>query len=99
MEIKRKTTPVNLEDFSVVWLDAKMFTTGDCEDTSDYKTFDKSDQCTDYIASLTECRLSYDGNNIEKEKIHDFKYNYKLSDAIRWYKCDSFVYRLLNQAL
>ncbi|CAF4604676.1 unnamed protein product [Rotaria socialis] len=51
------------------------------------------------VDMLTECRLLYDGNNIEQDKIYDFKHNYQPSDAIRWYTRDSFAYRLLNKAL
>jgi hypothetical protein len=48
---------------------------------------------------LAECRLACINDPIELEKIDEFREKYKPEDAIYWYTCESFLYRLLNRAL
>jgi tetratricopeptide (TPR) repeat protein len=48
---------------------------------------------------ITECRVLYQTDPIEKSRINKFQQEYTSSKAIWWYTCDCFVYRLLNKAL
>ncbi|CAF0995776.1 unnamed protein product [Adineta steineri] len=45
------------------------------------------------------CRLKYENNPTDKEKINEFESSYQHSDALEWYTKNSFLYRLLHQAL
>ncbi|CAF1360002.1 unnamed protein product [Didymodactylos carnosus] len=47
---------------------------------------------------LDKCRDYYRRNQSELKKIEQFRKKYKSDQAINWYTCDSFVYRLVNQA-
>ncbi|CAF4856922.1 unnamed protein product [Rotaria socialis] len=63
----------------------------------------------DYIIRLSEgpslpelidlCRQQYAGNVFDMALIEEFEDQYRSDKAIWWYTKDSFVYRLLNQAL
>ena len=48
---------------------------------------------------ISICRLQYHGNASELEKIEEFSYTYSKEHAIHWYTRDSFLYRMLNNAL
>jgi tetratricopeptide (TPR) repeat protein len=48
---------------------------------------------------IAECRANYHNDKSEEKKINDFEKSYTPSKAFYWYTTDSFVYRLLNQAL
>jgi tetratricopeptide (TPR) repeat protein len=58
-----------------------------------------SDKSTSKIEMINECRLCYENDLIEQEKIKDFDVNYSTDEAISWYTRDSFLYRTLNKAL
>ncbi|UJR34685.1 hypothetical protein I4U23_027462 [Adineta vaga] len=45
------------------------------------------------------CRDRYSEDIIELEKISEFERDYSSTNAIRWYTRNSFLYRLLNEAL
>ncbi|CAF1127631.1 unnamed protein product [Rotaria sordida] len=47
---------------------------------------------------IDECRLYYTDDESELRKIDDFEEYYNCKQALYWYTCDSFVYRLLNRA-
>ena len=48
---------------------------------------------------LTICRQYYRNNSRELTRIDQFERSYKPDDAIRWYTKQSFIYKLVNQAL
>ncbi|CAF3122768.1 unnamed protein product [Rotaria sp. Silwood2] len=48
---------------------------------------------------IAACRTNYHDNESVKKNIDHFEKNYSPTKAFEWYTCDSFVYRLLNQAL
>lgn len=48
---------------------------------------------------ISICRSQYHGNSYELEKIEEFSNTYSKEHAIRWYTRDSFLYRILNNAL
>ncbi len=48
---------------------------------------------------VDKCRLDYVNNKIEEKKINDFANDYTPKSAVAWYTRDSFLYRLLNEAL
>ncbi|CAF0728300.1 unnamed protein product [Rotaria sordida] len=48
---------------------------------------------------ISECRIVYRTDQVEKDKINRFEQEYTESNAIWWYTYDCFVYRLLNKAL
>ena len=48
---------------------------------------------------ISSCRLQYHGNASELEKIEEFSRRYSKEHAVRWYTRDSFLYRILNNAL
>ncbi|CAF1412121.1 unnamed protein product [Adineta steineri] len=45
------------------------------------------------------CRLKYKNNLTNLEKINEFESSYQHSDALEWYTTNSFLYRILHQAL
>ncbi|CAF1154448.1 unnamed protein product [Adineta steineri] len=45
------------------------------------------------------CRLKYENSLTDLEKINEFERSYQHSQAIEWYTTNSFLYRLLLQAL
>ncbi|CAF1533125.1 unnamed protein product [Adineta steineri] len=45
------------------------------------------------------CRLKYENSLTDLEKINEFERSYQHSDALKWYTTNSFLYRLLHQAL
>ncbi|CAF1172911.1 unnamed protein product [Adineta steineri] len=45
------------------------------------------------------CRSKYKNSSDDLEKINEFESSYQHSDAIEWYTTNSFLYRLLHQAL
>ncbi|CAF1409872.1 unnamed protein product [Adineta steineri] len=45
------------------------------------------------------CRLKYEKSENDLAKINEFERSYRHSDAIEWYTKNSFLYRLLHQAL
>ncbi|CAF4196021.1 unnamed protein product, partial [Adineta steineri] len=45
------------------------------------------------------CRLKYENSLTDLEKINEFERSYQHSHAIEWYTTNSFLYRLLHQAL
>ncbi|CAF0868833.1 unnamed protein product [Adineta steineri] len=45
------------------------------------------------------CRLKYENSLTDLEKINKFERSYQHSQAIEWYTTNSFLYRLLHQAL
>ncbi|CAF0771597.1 unnamed protein product [Adineta ricciae] len=47
---------------------------------------------------ISECLASYHDDEVEKKKIEAFNTDYVSKNVLRWYTCDSFVYRLLNRA-
>jgi tetratricopeptide (TPR) repeat protein len=55
--------------------------------------------CDSKTEMIAECRASYHNDEAEKKKINQFEITYKPETAFWWYTYDSFVYRLLNQAL
>lgn len=58
-----------------------------------------SDKSTSKIEMINECRLCYENDLIEQEKIKDFEENYSDNEAISWFTRDSFLFRTLNKAL
>ena len=48
---------------------------------------------------INECRMQYEYNGTEQDRIDTFENSYDPDKAIWWYTRDSFVYRLLNKAL
>jgi hypothetical protein len=48
---------------------------------------------------ISICRSQYHENTPELEKIEEFSRTYSKEHAIRWYTRDSFLYRMLNNAL
>ena len=48
---------------------------------------------------LEKCSDYYRSNNIELEKIEQFRRVYTMEKAAEWYTTDSFVYRLVNKVL
>ncbi|CAF1155302.1 unnamed protein product [Didymodactylos carnosus] len=48
---------------------------------------------------LTQCRLHYRTRKGELDTIKKFEDEYKSDDAIQWYTKNSFLYRIVNQAL
>ncbi|CAF1468336.1 unnamed protein product [Adineta ricciae] len=48
---------------------------------------------------IAECRLYYADDDSELRKIDHFAKCYDCKQALYWYTCDSFVYKLLNRAL
>lgn len=57
------------------------------------------DKSTSKSEMIDECRLYYENDLIEQEKIRDFQENYVAEEAISWYTRDSFLFRTLNKAL
>jgi tetratricopeptide (TPR) repeat protein len=57
------------------------------------------DKSTSKTEMINECRLCYENDLIEQEKIRDFEENYSFNEAISWYTRDSFLFRTLNKAL
>jgi tetratricopeptide (TPR) repeat protein len=55
--------------------------------------------CNSKAEMITECRAKYHNDKIGGKKINDFEETYEPTKAIWWYTSDSFVYRLLNEAL
>lgn len=55
-----------------------------------------SDSRNDFIEF---CRSKYLDNTVQCEQIDRFRDTYSRDDAFRWYSKDSFVYRLINEAL
>jgi hypothetical protein len=47
---------------------------------------------------INECRLCYENDLIEQDKIKDLEENYSVNEAISWYTIDSFLFRILNKA-
>ncbi|CAF2840263.1 unnamed protein product, partial [Rotaria sp. Silwood2] len=47
---------------------------------------------------LSQCRLEYEHDQREIEKINDFGRNCSDDNILQWYTRDSFLYRLLNKA-
>lgn len=47
---------------------------------------------------LEQCRLEYENDPRELEKIHEFNENCSLANVFNWYTKNSFLYRLLNKA-
>ena len=45
------------------------------------------------------CKNVYKDNPMELTHINDFEHKYTPSNALWWYTCESFVYRMLNKAL
>ncbi|CAF1453616.1 unnamed protein product [Adineta steineri] len=45
------------------------------------------------------CRLKYENSLTDLDKINEFERSYQHSQAIEWYTTNSFLYRLLHQAL
>ncbi|CAF1045751.1 unnamed protein product [Adineta steineri] len=45
------------------------------------------------------CQSKYENSSTDLEKIIEFERSYQHSDAIEWYTTNSFLYRLLQQAL
>ena len=48
---------------------------------------------------ITFCRQKYRGNAIYSKFIDELEYNYEQRTAISWYSGDSFLYKILNEAL
>ncbi|CAF1520363.1 unnamed protein product, partial [Didymodactylos carnosus] len=48
---------------------------------------------------IAKCRQYYRGNKKESENIRLFEETYKPSESIPWYTKESFLYKLVNQAL
>ncbi|CAF5049749.1 unnamed protein product [Rotaria sp. Silwood1] len=48
---------------------------------------------------LDKCEDYYRFNTRELIKIEQFRTNYTIHEAVRWFTLDSFVYSLLNRAL
>lgn len=58
-----------------------------------------ANHCNAKEEMIRACRAKYDADQIEQRKIDDFEQNYIPSNAFWWYTYNSFVFRLLNQAL
>ena len=56
---------------------------------NDQALHDMLDKCSDY----------YQSNDIELQKIEQFRMTYTMGKVIEWYTRDSFVYRLVNKVL
>ena len=48
---------------------------------------------------LRLARTFYADNELESTRIDQFAQTYQASEALNWYSCDSFVYRVLNKAV
>lgn len=60
----------------------------------------KMPRTTDWkIRMVEKCRDYYRGNAYELKHIEDFEIQYQSSDAVKWYTKDTFIYKLINQAL
>ncbi|CAF2911888.1 unnamed protein product, partial [Rotaria sp. Silwood2] len=50
------------------------------------------------IDMIEQCRIEYENNSIQLDKIKQFEINCTSDNALQWYSEDSFAYRLLNRA-
>ncbi|CAF2073352.1 unnamed protein product [Rotaria magnacalcarata] len=52
-----------------------------------------------FKSMLTMCKNYYNTQKKHLDEIAEFERDYKVSDAVKWYTKESFLYRLLNKAL
>ncbi|CAF1597254.1 unnamed protein product [Rotaria magnacalcarata] len=52
-----------------------------------------------FKSMLTMCKNYYNTRKKHLDEIAEFERDYKVSDAVKWYTKESFLYRLLNKAL
>ena len=97
---QRTVTDLNREGSNFLWKTLLI----DCLISMDYQDYDNRDELVQFLMAKLEDEPPKNQQERQKKrqeihKIEEFRTDYKSTEAIRWYKEQSSVYKELNKAL